>query len=79
MLSPTDAHLYQAKLQFDYMKKTAKLVMDLCDINSDWDYIADVISNSNNNDIDLDETKLSEGANSIYLEYFKVPQTKFLS
>jgi hypothetical protein len=61
------------------MKKTAKLVMDLCDINSDWDYIADVISNSNNNDIDLDETKLSEGANSIYLEYFKVPQTKFLS
>ena len=61
------------------MKKTAKLVMDLCDINSDWDYIADVISNTNNNDIDLDETKLSEGANSIYLEYFKVPQTKFLS
>lgn len=54
--------------------------MDLCDINSDWDYLVDVSTNiATAKDIDLDETKLSEGAKSIYLEYFKVPETKFLS
>ena len=53
--------------------------MDLCDINSDWDYLVDVSTNSSAKDIDLDETKLSEGAKSIYLEFFKVPETKFLS
>lgn len=54
-------------------------MIDLCDINNDWDYITKVITNNESKDIDLDESKLSEGAKSIYLEYFKVPESKFLT
>jgi len=54
-------------------------VVDLCDINNDWDYISKVITSNEPKDVDLDESKLSEGAKSIYLEYFKVPESKFLT
>jgi len=64
--------------QLDFIKKTAKLTFDLCNIDSDWIYIVGVIINKEGADKDLDESKLSEGAKSIYNEYFKDVETKYL-
>lgn len=78
MLLPSDLHLYQIARQLDHIKKHAKLTFDLCNIDSDWTYIVGVIIFKDGADRDLDETKLSAGALSIYNQYYKDPITGFL-
>ena len=78
MLVPSDLHIHQIANQLEFIKKQAKLTFDLCNIEQDWTYIVGVIIFKEGADRDLDETKLSEGAQSIYKQYFKDPLTGLL-